>query len=91
MRNFKAVYLRFHLLNHSRTYVFEFVTRGLKLVTRGFKLVTHGFKLVTRGQLAQPRCDNVALRCYQDVATTLLQRRHNIKHWISRPFYYGLF
>ena len=26
-----------------------------------------------------------------DVATTLLQRRHNIKHWISRPFYYRLF
>ena len=24
------------------------------------------------------RCDNVALRRYQDVATTLLQRRHNI-------------
>ena len=23
-------------------------------------------------------CDNVALRRYQDVATTLLQRRHNI-------------
>ena len=37
------------------------------------------------------RCDNVALRRYQDVATTLLQRHHNIKHWISRPFYYRLF
>ena len=37
------------------------------------------------------RCDNVALRRYQDVATILLQRRHNIKHWISRPFYYRLF
>ena len=24
------------------------------------------------------RCDNVALRRYQDVATTLLQRRHNM-------------
>ena len=24
------------------------------------------------------RCDNVALRRYQDVTTTLLQRRHNI-------------
>ena len=24
------------------------------------------------------RCDNIALWCYQDVATTLLQRRHNI-------------
>ena len=24
------------------------------------------------------RCDNVALRRYQDVATTLLQRRHSI-------------
>ena len=30
------------------------------------------------------RCDNVALLPYQDVATTLLQRRDNIKHWISR-------
>ena len=37
------------------------------------------------------RRDNVALLPYQDVATTLLQRRDNIKHWISRPFYYGLF
>ena len=37
------------------------------------------------------RCDNVALQRYQDVATTLLQRRHNIKHWISRPFYYRVF
>ena len=37
------------------------------------------------------RCDNVALRRYQDVGTTLLQHHHNIKHWISRPFYYGLF
>ena len=37
------------------------------------------------------RCDNVALRRYQEVATTLLQRRRNIKHWISRPFYYMLF
>ena len=37
------------------------------------------------------RCDKVALRHYEDVATTLLQRRHNIKHWISRPFYYRLF
>ena len=36
-------------------------------------------------------CDNVALRRYQDVATTLLQRHHYIKHWISRPFYYRLF
>ena len=31
-------------------------------------------------------CDNVALRRYQDVTTTLLWRYHNIKQWISRPF-----
>ena len=37
------------------------------------------------------RCDNVAVQCCQDVATKLLRRRHNIKHWISRPFYCGLF
>ena len=37
------------------------------------------------------RCDNVALQRCQDVASTLLQRRHNIKHWITSPFYYGLF
>ena len=37
------------------------------------------------------RWDNVALRRYQDVATRLLQRCHNIKHWISRSFYYRLF
>ena len=37
------------------------------------------------------RCDNVPLQRCQGVSITLLQRRHNIKHWISRPFYYGLF
>ena len=37
------------------------------------------------------RCDKVALRRYQDVATTLLQCCRNSKHWISRLFYYGLF
>ena len=36
-------------------------------------------------------CDNVALQRCQDVASTLLQRRHNINHWITRPFYCGLF
>ena len=37
------------------------------------------------------RCDNVALQRCQEVASTLLQRRHNIKHCITLPFYYGLF
>ena len=38
------------------------------------------------------RCDKVALQRCQDVAAKLLQRRHNIKHWIiTRSFYYGLF
>ena len=37
------------------------------------------------------RCDKVVLRRFQDVATPLLQRRENINHWISRPFYYKLF
>ena len=37
------------------------------------------------------RCDSVAIRRYQDGTITLLQRRHNIKHWICRPFYYRLF
>ena len=42
--------------------------------------------------LGVQRSDNInALRRYQQVATTLLQRRHNIWHWISRPFYYRLF
>ena len=36
-------------------------------------------------------CDNVTLGRFQDVATTLLQRPHNIKHLISRPFYYRVF
>ena len=36
-------------------------------------------------------CDNVTHQRCQDVATTLLQRCHNIKYWIPRPFYYGLF
>ena len=33
------------------------------------------------------RRHNVTLRRYQDVATTLLQRCNNIKHWIFRAFY----
>ena len=37
------------------------------------------------------RCDNVALRRYQEVRTMLLQRHHNIKYWIYMPFYYRLF
>ena len=37
------------------------------------------------------RCDNVALQRCQDLASTLLQRHHNIKHLITRPFYCGLF
>ena len=37
------------------------------------------------------RCDKVAVRRCQYVATTLLQCRHNIKYWISRSFYYALF
>ena len=37
------------------------------------------------------RCDNIVVWCSQDVATTLLQRRHNIKHLVSRPFHYGQF
>ena len=36
-------------------------------------------------------CDNVTHQRCQDVATTLLQRCHNIKHSIPRPYYYGLF
>ena len=36
-------------------------------------------------------CDNVDVWRCQDVATMLLKHRHKIKHWISRPFYYGLF
>ena len=37
------------------------------------------------------RYDNVPLQRCQDVASTLLQRHRNIKHGITRPFYYGLF
>ena len=37
------------------------------------------------------RCDNIALWRYQDAATKLLQRRDNIYHCISRPFYCRLF
>ena len=37
------------------------------------------------------RCDSVALQPCQDVASTFLQRRHNIRLLITRPFYYGLF
>ena len=37
------------------------------------------------------RCDNVAVRRCQYIDTTLLQRRRNIKYWISRSFYYVLF
>ena len=37
----KAVYLRFHWFNYSRT-------RGSELVTREFEVVTNGFELATR-------------------------------------------
>ena len=37
------------------------------------------------------RCDKVAVRRCEDVDATLLQRRHDIKHWIFMPFYYRLF
>ena len=37
------------------------------------------------------RCDSVAVRRCQDVATTLLQRHHNIKHLVSITFYYEQF
>ena len=43
LRNFKVVYLIFHLLNDSGTLEFELVTRKFELVTRCFELVTHGF------------------------------------------------
>ena len=39
------------------------------------------------GDVGLQRCDNVAVRRCQDVVTTLLQRRRNIKHLVSRPFY----
>ena len=34
-------------------------------------------------------CD-VVITSLSDVAIMLLQRRRNIKHWISGPFYYGV-
>ena len=43
------------------------------------------------GDVSLRRCDNVAVRCCQDVTTTLLQCRYNIKHLVSRPFYYRQF
>ena len=36
-------------------------------------------------------CGDVSARLCQDVATTLLQRHLNIKHWSYKPFYYGQF
>ena len=41
------------------------------------------------GDVGLRRCENPAFWRCQDVAKTLLQRRHNIKHLVSRPFYYG--
>ena len=43
------------------------------------------------GEVGHRHCDNVAVQRYQDVASTLLQHRHNINQLVSRPFYYGLF
>ena len=34
---------------------------------------------------------NVVTTLLSNVIKTLLKHRHNIKHWISRPFYYRLF
>ena len=39
------------------------------------------------GMVENESCDNVM----SDVATTLLQRYNNIKHLVSRPFYYRQF
>ena len=38
------------------------------------------------GDVSFRRCDNVVVRSYQDVATTLLQCRYNIKQWLCRCF-----
>ena len=43
------------------------------------------------GDVGLRRCDKVAVRRWQEVATTLLQCRHNNKHLVSRPFYYRQF
>ena len=43
------------------------------------------------GDVGLWRCGNVPVRRCQDVATTLLQRRHNINHMVSRLFYYRQF
>ena len=43
------------------------------------------------GDVALRHCENVALWRCQDFAIMLLQRRHNIKHRVYRPIYYGQF
>ena len=43
------------------------------------------------GDVSLRHCDNVAVQHCQDVDTMLLQRPHNIKHLVSRPFYHGQF
>ena len=43
------------------------------------------------GTVENESCGDVSVRLCQDIATTLLQRHLNIKHWSYKPFYYGQF
>ena len=55
-------------------------------------VTTPWFTLSQRcGIVENGNCADISFRRCQDVATTLLQRRHNIKHGISGPFSYELF
>ena len=43
------------------------------------------------GNVGLQCCDKIAVRRFQEVATTLLPCPHNINHLVSRSFYYGQF
>ena len=99
-QNLSHIITKLHILNES---IIELATTGLwdkipswhrDVVTTSMLTLSQRCGTVENESCADvgfQHCDNVTLRRHQDVATTLLQRRHIVKHWISRPFYYRLF
>ena len=51
----------------------------------------HNVVVRSKMRVVSTSVSNVVTTSLSDVAKTLPKRRRNIKHWISRPFYYRLF
>ena len=79
-RSFRSINIRFFLTDYTKSRLTQLAQRSCGNVENE-----------SCTDVSLRHRDNVALQRCQDVASTFLQRRHNIKHWITRPFYYGLF